>query len=331
MHPKAQALLEVQLSFIQQQLEQKETITQEVMGFFDWFKQQQISSFWSSQHINALLQEQILATPATNHLIQQIEQHIALALQHPHNAQTTVEDVLPVEAIDQIAKYISSKTEHRHRLIKTMVNNPAYTDLLTNIVQQSIQDYLDNSMTKKIPGVGSLMKMSKAVVERATDSSLEDTLRSYLHKNIHKISALSEKLINLHFDDDKLYHLQAKIWHAIKKAPLSTLQQYVLIEDLPHTVSMGEKIWDHIRQTPYMQEQVSFGVNAWVERHQNETFEKLMNDLNIDTPLLRKELYDLIIPIIQHLVDTHYLIDRAREYLTQFYQSEEVQKILETS
>ena len=329
MHPKAQALLDVQLSFIQQHLKQNETIAQEVLGFFDWFKQQYISSFWSSAQVNALLQEQILATPATTHLIEQIEQHIALALQHPHNANTTVEDVLPVETIDQIARYISSKTEHRHKLIKNMVNNPAYTQLLTNIVQQSIQDYLDNSMTKKIPGVGSFMKMGKAVVERATDSSLEDTLRSYLQKNIHKLSSLSEKLINLHFDDEKLYHLQAKIWHAIKKAPLSTLQNYVLIEDLPHTVSMGEKIWDHIRQTPYMQEQVSFGVNAWIERHQNETFEKLMKDLNIDTPLLRKELYDLVIPIIQHLVETDYLINRAREYLTEFYQSEAVPKILE--
>ena len=328
MHPKAQALLELQLSFIEQHLQQKDTITTEVMGFFDWFREQNIASLWQSEQINALLQQQILATPATSHLVEQIEEHIALALQHPQNEHTTVEDVLPVETIDQIAKYISSKTEHRHKLIKKMVNNPAYTELMTNIVQQSIQDYLDNSMTKKIPGVGSFMKMGKAVVERATDSSLEDTLRNYLHKNIHKISTLSEKLINLHFDDEKLYHLQAKIWHAIKKAPLSTLKHYILIEDLPHTVSMGEKIWDHIRQTPYMQEQVSFGVNAWLERHQHDTFAKLMLDLNIDSQLLRKELYELVMPIIQHLVETDYLLERTRYYLTQFYQSEDVQNIL---
>ena len=328
MHSKAQALLELQLNFIAQHLQQKDTITEEVMGFFDWFRAQSISALWSSEQINDLLQQQILSTPATAHLIEQIEQHISLALQHPHNEHTTVEDVLPVETIDQIAKYIAGKTEHRHKLIKKMVNNPAYTDLMTNIVQQSIQDYLDNSMTKKIPGVGSFMKMGKAVVERATDSSLEDTLRNYLHKNIHKISTLSEKLINLHFDDEKLYHLQAKIWHAIKKAPLSTLKDYVLIDDLPHTVSMGEKIWDHIRQTPYLQEQVSFGVNAWVERHKDETFAKLLLDLNIDSQLLRKELYELVMPIIQHLVETDYLIERARHYLTQFYQSEDVQNIL---
>lgn len=328
MHPKAQALLEAQLQFISQHYQQDQLIAEEVLGFFDWLQQKKISDLWTNQHINNLLQQQVLSTPANQHLIDQIEDHIRLALEHPHNETTTIEDVLPVETIDQIAKYISSKTEHRHELIKKMVNNPAYTELLTNIIQQSIQDYLDNSMTKKIPGVGSFMKMGKSVIERATDSNLESTLRHYLHKNIFKISALSEKLINQHFDDEKLYHLQAKIWHAIKKAPLSSLKNYVLIEDLPHTVSMGEKIWDHIRQTPYLQQQVSFGVDAWVTRHQDETFEKLLLDLNIDNQLLRKELYHLVMPIIVHLYDSGYIMQRVKFYLEKFYSSDEVNAIL---
>ena len=329
MHATAQALLEAQLQFIEQHLKNNDTVAAEVLGFFQWLSQQTIASIWTTEQINDLLQKQILATPLTTDLIDQIEAHIALALEHPFNEHTTVEDVLPVETIDQIAKYIAGKTEHRHKLIKKMVNNPAYTELLTNIVQQSIQDYLDNSMTKKIPGVGSFMKMGKAVVERATDSNLEDTLRHYLQKNIHRLSGLSERLINSHFDDTKLYHLQAKIWHSIKKAPLSSLKQYILVDDLPHTVSMGQRIWDHLRQTPYLQEQVSFGVEAWVKRHENESFEKLLNDLNIDRELLRSELYSLMMPIIEQLYKDGYLMARVRHYLEEFYSSNAVNEILD--
>lgn len=328
MHPKAQALLDAQLTFIAQHYQQSDIVAAEVLGFFDWLQQQTISSVWSAQQINNLLQQQILSTPATSHLIEQIEAHIALALVHPQNEHTTVEDVLPVEVIDQIAKYIASKTEHRQNLIKKMVNNPAYTDLMTHLVQQSIQDYLDNSMSKKIPGVGSFMKMGKSVLERATDANLEDTLRHYLHKNIHKLSSLSEKLINIHFDDEKLYHLQAKIWHTIKKAPLSSLKHYILVDDLPQTVSMGEKIWDHLRQTPYLQEQLSAGVNAWVERHQDENFEKLLHDLNIDNSLLGQELYELVMPILTQLYDSGYFMQRIRAYLEKFYASDEVSALL---
>lgn len=329
MNPKAQALLDAQISFIEDKLKSHDLISEEVLGFFDWFRQQKIANIWSSELVNALLQQQILFTAATPYLIQQIEQHIALVLTHPQNEQTTIEDILPVETIDQIAKYIASKTEHRKKLINQVVTNPAYIELITNIVQQSVKDYMDNSMVaKKVPGVGSLMKMGKSVIEKATDSNLDDALRSYLHKNFHKLSNLSEKLINQHFDDDKLYHFQAKLWHKIKRAPLSSLQKYVVVEDLPNTVAMGEQVWNHIRQTPYLQAQVSAGVDAWVKRHEQETFAKVLHDINVNEDLLRSELYALIMPIIQMLIEEGYLLQRMRFYLQEFYESEQVSRIL---
>ncbi len=329
MNSKAQALLDAQLAFIEQKLKSNSLISEEVLGFFDWFRQQNIANLWSSELINGLLQQQILSTPARTQLIQQIEQHIAIALQHPQNIDTTLEDILPVETIDQLAQYISSKTEHRKKLIKSVVNNPAYVELVANIVQQSIKDYMDNSMVaKKVPGVGSLMKMGKAAIEKATDSNLDDALGSYLHKNFNKLSTLSEKLINQHFDDEKLYHLQAKIWHKIKQAPISTLQQYIVLEDLSNTVSIGEQVWNHLRQTPYLKAQVATGVEAWLQRHEQETFAKALSDLNVDENLLRSELYELIIPIIEQLINDGYLMQRIRVYLEEFYHSEQVQNIL---
>ena len=43
-----------------------------------------LQQLWSFEDINALLQKQILATPATDHLISQIAEHIKFALIHPH-------------------------------------------------------------------------------------------------------------------------------------------------------------------------------------------------------------------------------------------------------
>lgn len=329
MNETARALMQAHLAFIQKQFENTDTVTAEVLGFFDWLRAQNISSIWNSAQVNNLLQKQILATPATRHLMQQIEQHIALALQHPVNTTTTIEDILPVETIDQIALYIASKTEQRQQLIKQIVHNPAYTQLITHIVQQSVKDYLDNSVVaRKVPGVGSLMKMGKSVIEKATDSTLDDAIQHYLHKNINKLSMLSEKLINQHFDEQRLYHLQAKLWHSIKKMPLSSVQHYIVTNDLPKTVAMGEHVWNHIRQTSYLQTQVSTAVEAWVERHAAMTFAQAFEDINIDEQLLRNELYELVMPIIQHLIQSQYLLQRAASYLEIFYSSDEVSTIL---
>ncbi|MEC8886158.1 MAG: hypothetical protein VX875_03440, partial [Pseudomonadota bacterium] len=204
-NPKAQALLDAQIKFIEAELSRKQTIIDEFMGFFEWFTQQKVGELWQHAEVNALLQEQILNSKASTNLITLIEQHIALALEHSDNVSTKIDDVLDVNTVDEIAQYIASKTEHRKALINQLVNNSAYVELMTNIVQQSIKDFMDNTMlSKKVPGMGSLMKVGKSVLERASDNSFDENLRNYLHKNFSKISNLSERLINQYLDNNKV-------------------------------------------------------------------------------------------------------------------------------
>ncbi|WP_109441259.1 hypothetical protein [Acinetobacter haemolyticus] len=328
-HPMIEQLIDAQLDFLDHEFAQTETIQHEFKQFYHWLRLQQLQHIWSFEQIFDLIEKQILATPASSFLIEQIAEHIRFALIHPLNDETSIEDVIPVLTIDSIAQYIASKSGHRQRLIKTVVNNPAFSALITQLIQHSIQDYLENSvMSKRVPGVGQFMKMGKSVLETVTDSNLNNTIGHYLQKNILKISQMSEKVLNQHFNDDKLYHFQANIWHKIKVMPLSVLRNYIEVQDLPRTVAMGHEIWDHIRQTDYLKQQVHDGVYAWYARNQERTFDLLLRDLNIDEDLIQKELNDLLVPILEQVIQTGYLRQRARTYLESFYYSEQVSQIL---
>ncbi|MEN5173695.1 hypothetical protein ABE427_13340 [Acinetobacter higginsii] len=327
-HPMIEQLIDAQLDFLEQEFAQAETIQHEFKQFYHWLRLQQLQHLWSFEQIFELIEKQILATPASPFLIEQIAEHIRFALIHPINDQTTIEQVIPVLTIDSIAQYVASKSGHRQRLIKTVVNNPAFSALITQLIQHSIQDYLDNSMSKRVPGVGHFMKMGKSVLETVTDSNLNDTINHYLQKNILKISQMSEKVLNQHFNDDKLYHFQANLWHKIKVMPLSVLRNYFEVQDLPKTVGMGHEIWEHIRQTPYLKQQVHDGVYAWYARNQERTFDLLLRDLNIDEALIENELSHLLSPVLQQVITTGYLRQRARVYLEKFYYFEKTQNIL---
>ncbi|ENX40459.1 hypothetical protein [Acinetobacter sp. NIPH 2100] len=328
-HPMIEQLIDAQLDFLDAEFAQAETIQLEFKQFYHWLRLQQLQHIWSFEQIFKLIETQILATPASSFLVEQIAEHIRFALIHPANDQTSIEDVIPVLTIDSIAQYVASKSGHRQRLIKTIVNNPAFSALITQLIQHSIQDYLDNSMvSKRVPGVGHFMKMGKSVLESVTDSNLNDTIGHYLQKNILKISQMSEKVLNQHFNDDKLYHFQANLWHKIKVMPLSVLRHYVEVQDLPKTVGMGHEIWDHIRQTPYLKQQVHDGVYAWYARNQERTFDLLLRDLNIDEELIENELNHLLSSVLQHVIATGYLRQRARAHLEKFYYSEKIQNIL---
>lgn len=328
-HPMIEQLIEAHLEFLEQEFSHTATIQSEFLNFYQWFRKQTLQDIWSFEQINALLQKQILATPASHFLIEQITEHFRFALIHPANENTQIADVIPVLTVDKIAQYVASKSGHRQRLIKTVVNSSAFSAMITQLIQHSIQDYLDNSvMAKRVPGVSRFMKMGKSVLETVTDSNLDETIGHYLQKNILKLSQMSEHVLNQHFDDEKLYHFQANLWHKIKDLPLTVLKNYIEIQDLPHTVGLGHEIWDHLRQTEYLKQQVHDGIYAWYTRNQERSFDLLMRDLNIDEALIQHELQHLLNPVIQKLVSSEYLRMRARAYLEKFYYAETAQKIL---
>ncbi|MCG2607077.1 hypothetical protein LZZ98_00665 [Acinetobacter sp. SM34] len=328
-HPMIEQLIEAHLDFLEQEFSHTATIETEFLNFYQWFRKQTLQQVWSFEQINALLQKQILATPASHFLIEQITEHVRFALVHPLNDSTKIADVIPVLTIDKIAQYVASKSAHRQRLIKTVVNNPAFSAMITQLIQHSIQDYVDNSvMAKRVPGVSRFMKMGKSVLETVTDSNLDETVAHYLQKNILKLSQMSEHVLNQHFDDEKLYHFQANLWHKIKDMPLNVLKNYIEVQDLSNTVNLGHEIWDHIRQTDYLKQQVHDGVYAWYIRNQERPFDLLLRDLNIDEALIQHELQQLLTPIVQKLISSEYLRSRARAYLEKFYYAETAQNIL---
>lgn len=328
-HPMIEQLIEAHLQFLNDEFTQSETIKNEFVEFYHWFRKQKLKQIWTVEQIHQLIDQQILKTPASDFLIEQIAEHIRFALVHPANDQTKIADAIPVLTVDKIAQYVASKSGHRQRLIHTVVNNPAFSAMITQLIQHAIHDYLDNSvMVKHVPGVSRFMKMGKSVLESVTDSNLDQAIQHYLQKNIQKLSQMSEQVLNQHFNDDKLYHFQANLWHKIKDLPLNVLKNYIEINDLPHTVGLSHEIWDHLRQSEYMAQQVKDGISAWYARNQDRSFDLLFRDLNIDEALIQNQLQHLLEPIIQNMLQTDYLAQRARHYLEKFYYSDSTLAIL---
>ena len=328
-HPIIEQLIDAQLDFLDQEFNQSETVQTEFMQFYQWFRKQNLQDLWTSEAIHQLIQQQILNTPASSFLVQQIAEHIRFALVHPVNDSSQIADVIPVLTIDKIAQYVASKSGHRQRLIKAVVNNPAFAAMITQLIQHSIQDYMDNSViAKSVPGVSRFMKMGKSVLESVTDTNLDQTIQHYLQKNVQKLTQMSESVLNQHFDEEKLYHFQANLWHKVKDLPLSVLKNYIEVQDLSQTVNLGHEIWDHLRQSDYLKQQVHDGVYAWYVRNQARPFDLLLHDLNIDEALVQQQLQQLLNPVIQKMIAEGYLKQRARHYLEKFYYSEKTQQIL---
>ena len=132
--------------------------------------------------------------------------------------------------------------------------------MITQLIQHSIQDYLDNSVIARVCRAFPFYENGEICTGKCHGFQSGQHGRPLSAKNILKLSQMSEHVLNQHFDDDKLYHFQANLWHKIKDMPLSVLKNYIETQDLNQTVSLGHEIWDHMRQTEYIQQELHDGI-----------------------------------------------------------------------
>lgn len=324
LHPFIEQLIEAQLNFLEQKCLNAPVLSEEFEGFYQWLCKQRLAEIWSFEQIQQLLQQQLLNTALSESLLAQIAEQLRFALIHPCNDETQISQLLSVFTIDKTAQYISKKSAHREKLIHHVVNHPDFSALISQLIQHAIQDYLAHSMVKHVPGVSSFMKIGKSMIETVTDHSLDETIQQYLQRNILKFSQISESVLNQHFDDDTLYHFQASLWHQVKQQPLSVLRHYIEVQDLPQTVGLAAEFWDSMRQSDYLKKQLHDGVYAWYARNQEQRFDALLRDLNIDQALVEHALNALLQPLMAQLVHSGYLRQRSRALLSEFYYSDAV-------
>jgi hypothetical protein len=327
-HPRIEQLIDAHLDFLEQEFSQPKNLHDEVQAFFHWFTEQNLQDLWDFQSLFNLLEQQVLKNQLSAFFVEQCVEHIRFALVHDLNDHTKIVDIFDVMTIDKIAQYVASKTEHRHKLIHRVVNHPAFSAMISQLIQQALEDYFEHSMGKRVPTVGRFMKMGKSVFESVTDSRFEETVAHYLQKNIVKLSQLSEQVLNQHFDNEKLYYFQANLWHKIKASPLSVFKNYIVLEDLPHTVGLAHEVWNHLRQTDYLKQQLHDGLYTWYVRNQERNFRQLLRDLNIDEGLLMQQLQPLFAAVMQQAIRSGYLRQRARGFLERFYYAETTRQIL---
>ncbi len=328
MHSKAAQLLQVQLEFILKQFQTEQTVVDETNALFAHLSNKSIEQLISQEHLQALVSTQVLDYPLQAHFTDQVVAQIQFALSHDSNQQMNVANLIPEESVEIVAQYLSSQKNHREAFIHRIFSNPAYAQMLSQTISHAINDYMENNMiAKKMPGMGSLMKMGKNVLERATDSNLDSALQGYLSKNINNLIGVSEKMANKHLNDQQVYQLIKQGWQTIAQQPVSNINHYVSPEGISNGAQVISRTWDSLRSTDYIATQVKDGITHWYSNNKQHTLGKILRDLNVDAALIEQELKLAVMPVIGQLIADGYLAKRVESLLREFYESSEVAAI----
>ncbi|MEC7119371.1 MAG: hypothetical protein VXW65_05665 [Pseudomonadota bacterium] len=329
MNPRTDALIQAHLQQSLTQLQSIDTLSSEVDAFMQWLDTQSISTLISLERIQHLAQIYALDHPLTDRLRDDVVSIIQNALDHPSNQTTQLADIIPTQTIETAARYLSEQKQHRETLIHEIFNNPAYAQMLSQTISHAITDYMENNViAKKVPGMGSLMKLGKSALESATNSNLDSALQQYLNKNINNLIGISEKMANKHLNDAQVYAIIIQAWKKIGPQKISQLRQYAPAQTVQETAVMVHDTWNHLRTTAFIQQQVMDGIANWYSLNQARSPIAILADFNVSPQTIRTELQHSALPIIQLAVDSGYPAQRIEILLRDFYESEAAQQIL---
>lgn len=327
-HPKAEQLLQAQLRYILAQVQDEQTLSDEVNTLVAHLSDKPVEQLITLEHLQALLNKQVLDYPVQAHLTEQIVSQIQFALTHASNDSIKIADLIPSDSVESVAQYLSSQKNHREAFIHRIFSNPAYAQMLSQTISHAINDYMENNViAKKMPGMGSLMKMGKSVLEKATDSNLDSALQGYLNKNINNLIAVSEKMANRHLNDQQVYQLIKQGWQSVAQQPVSMVNNYVDNDGLTNGAQVISRTWDSLRGNDYIRTQVNDGIAHWYSQNKQHTLGKILRDVNVDAALIEQELKLAILPVVRQLVEEGYVSKRVEARLRDFYQSSEVAAI----
>lgn len=335
MHATAHALLEAHTRHVMNRLSGPaliELLEAETAISWGWMAARPVRTIFDEVQVRDFLLRNVFEMTPGERLLTQIGTIATRALKSPLNSQARLEELLNATEYDHIVDRLIGLEEARRDIIRAVMQNPAVTQLISDLVYNGVKNYLveDGGLAKKVPGMSSLMKIGKGVMDRmgSLDAALEGALKSYVKRNTRATMELSERLVAHALETSKLKAMSRHFWQQIKTMPLDHATRHVREADVKDVVVIGNTLWNHFRQTTHARELLNELVHAWFGQWGDEPVSTVLESLGLDTPRLQHEIKTLLTPIVIELEKSGHLEARVRAHLEVFYSSDEAGKAL---
>ena len=310
------SLIEAQVAFMQQWLRsQAEPLS---MQAWQWFSEQPLSKYISSDDLQHLINDWFLKQPVSEVVRRDIRDILHTVIYHPINDNVPLSELVDDTQVEILASYVGSHEQQRNILVHTLVGNETFADLLTQTLYHAINDFMESTLDKA-GAAGKLMKLGRSSFEKATNRNLDEKLQTYLHRNIKDLACRAEANAQAHLSNEEVARLLVAGWARIKEKPISEIQTYLRDEpndsSIEHIENSIQQSYNRLRLSPYLHSLVVAGIDTWYTNHQSDSFASIATSLHIDMT----QLSTTLLPVVTDALESSWVTAHITEMLQAFY------------
>ena len=298
----------------------------ESSSLFEWLQTTQLTQFVTAKQIKTVIKTNVVEDDVPGAIAEIAGEAATSLFTSAKHKKTALKDIVSRAEYESFVDKLIELEEQRKQGLDKIIDLPLYGDLISGVVYQAITRYIyeSNILSKKVPGVSSMLKMSKNVLNKAAPklgSGIEDSVKSYITDSLEFILDESKSFLNESVTDEQLKASALDLWDMLEDKTLGEFQQGMDSIDLSEFVVLGYEFWKHFRKSKYFKHAYETIVDYFFDKYGSVEFSILLDDFMITPERVMKEV-ELFAPLVLNtLIDSGQLEGLIRRRLADFYES----------
>lgn len=252
---------------------------------------------------------------------------------HEVHARTAAKDIVSHERYTEAVDKLLELKSLREKLLRAAATSPIYIAFASELLYHGIRGYLarGTEATRGIPGAGSMMKLGRSVLSKASpglETTLDESLKRYVARSVEVTARASAELVLKHLSDDALRSMARQIWDHVKFEPIGRLREDVGSDDVEDLFVIGYEYWRELRKTELYGTLIDAGIDAFFIAYGDVPLTVLLDDLGITREIMLAEALRYGPQVLQVLKRRKLLDGIVRRQLEGFYRSGAVERIV---
>lgn len=304
----------------------KANMKEEITAAWKWLDTVKLNDVTSVENLIAFEERNIKDRKLTKHqkeyIIDLSESIHQLALKSKH----TVSDFLNVESFNDIADKLIEQKEIRNKLIKDIVNNPFYGEMIADTLYDGIKSFAAQSGPSNETVGGSLFNLGKGILGAAlsgVSDTIDKNIKKFISENLQKSIAKSEQTLKDKLSDAQLRKMAKNIWDKLEDTKVKDLAKGVNLTDKDRKAIQhsAEKAIHAALQSDPVAELNEHVLTHFFEHSGNKSIAQILEDNGITEKIVIRESEEFLIPYIEKAAKDGFLKDRIEARLHKFYET----------
>ncbi|MFT6031360.1 MAG: hypothetical protein ACI8O8_003111 [Oleiphilaceae bacterium] len=305
-------------------------VNSELQYLLESTSQTSLNSWVSAQTIKDVIKEHVVENSIPGSIADIAGKMSDSIFNSDFHKKTKLKDIISRQQFEEFVDKVIELKEQRNSGLDKLIDLPIYTDLISGILFQAITHYIydNNLFSKKIPGMSSLLKAGKSLMDKTAPklgSGIEDSVRSYISDSLELIITESKSFLTNSVTDEQLKDSAISLWENIENKSLDDFQKGMDSLDLSEFIALGYNFWLSFRKSNYFKLCYETTVDAFFTEYGKSSIQELMEEFQVTEAKIMIESQRFAPLLIKGLKKSGYLESAIRRHLEAFYSSKAAQ------